>query len=90
MVVSLLETIFITYLLHLANTQPPSMPGWLYSLLLYCTSPKIFCPIALWKENVGPGLTPTHPPGKRNHTAHTLSTFTTSHFSNHISIPLHG
>ncbi|XP_036208573.1 5-hydroxytryptamine receptor 3C-like isoform X1 [Myotis myotis] len=65
MVVSLLETIFITYLLHLANTQPPSMPGWLHSLLLYCTSPKIFCPTAFWKENVGPELTPTHLPGKR-------------------------
>ncbi|XP_070259716.1 5-hydroxytryptamine receptor 3C-like [Myotis yumanensis] len=63
MVVSLLETIFITYLLHLANTQPPSMPGWLHSLLLYCTSPKILCPTALWKENVGPRLTPTHLPG---------------------------
>ncbi|XP_059541964.1 5-hydroxytryptamine receptor 3C-like isoform X2 [Myotis daubentonii] len=63
MVVSLLETIFITYLLHLANTQPPSMPGWLHSLLLYCTSPKIFCPTAIWKENVGPELTPTHLPG---------------------------
>ncbi|KAK1344090.1 hypothetical protein QTO34_014649 [Cnephaeus nilssonii] len=63
MVVSLLETIFITYLLHLANTQPPPMPGWLHSLLLYCTSPKILCPAALWKEHVGPGLSPTHLPG---------------------------
>ncbi|XP_036302919.1 5-hydroxytryptamine receptor 3C-like [Pipistrellus kuhlii] len=63
MVVSLLETIFITYLLHLATTQPPQMPGWLHSLLLYCTSPKILCPAALWRENVGPGLTPSHLPG---------------------------
>ncbi|KAJ8793886.1 hypothetical protein J1605_019150 [Eschrichtius robustus] len=29
MVVSLLETIFITYLLHLATTQPPPRPRWL-------------------------------------------------------------
>uniref|UniRef100_G1MG06 5-hydroxytryptamine receptor 3E n=1 Tax=Ailuropoda melanoleuca TaxID=9646 RepID=G1MG06_AILME len=40
MVVSLLETIFITYLLHLATTQPPPMPQWLHSLLLCCTKIK--------------------------------------------------
>ncbi|XP_045859345.1 5-hydroxytryptamine receptor 3C-like isoform X3 [Meles meles] len=62
MVVSLLETIFITYLLHLATTQPPPMPRWLHSLLLYWASPRKCCPTALWKENVGPGLTPTHLP----------------------------
>ncbi|EPY82367.1 5-hydroxytryptamine receptor 3 subunit C-like protein [Camelus ferus] len=65
MVVSLLETIFITYLLHLATTQPPPMPRWLHSLLLRCTSPRKCCPIALWKENVSPGLTPTHLPGQK-------------------------
>ncbi|XP_039706572.1 5-hydroxytryptamine receptor 3C-like [Pteropus medius] len=63
MVLSLLETIFITYLLHLATSQPPPMPQWLYSLLLYCTSPRKCCPTILWKENVGPALTPTHLPG---------------------------
>uniref|UniRef100_G1MG13 5-hydroxytryptamine receptor 3C n=1 Tax=Ailuropoda melanoleuca TaxID=9646 RepID=G1MG13_AILME len=66
MVVSLLETIFITYLLHLATTQPPPMPQWLHSLLLHCTSPRKCRPTVLWKENVGPGLRPTHPPGKES------------------------
>uniref|UniRef100_A0A452R3I5 5-hydroxytryptamine receptor 3C n=1 Tax=Ursus americanus TaxID=9643 RepID=A0A452R3I5_URSAM len=65
MVVSLLETIFITYLLHLATTQPPPMPWWLHSLLLHCTSPRKCRPTALWKENVGPGFRPTHPPGPK-------------------------
>uniref|UniRef100_A0A8C9JXP0 5-hydroxytryptamine receptor 3D n=1 Tax=Panthera tigris altaica TaxID=74533 RepID=A0A8C9JXP0_PANTA len=63
MVVSLLETIFITYLLHLATTQPPPMPQWLHSLLLYCTSPTKCCPTAPQKGNKGLGLTPTHLPG---------------------------
>ncbi|XP_064135456.1 5-hydroxytryptamine receptor 3E-like [Loxodonta africana] len=58
MVVSLLETIFITYLLHLATTQPPPMPQWLRSLLLHCTSPRKCCPAAPQE-----GLTPTHLPG---------------------------
>ncbi|XP_033712240.1 LOW QUALITY PROTEIN: 5-hydroxytryptamine receptor 3C [Tursiops truncatus] len=60
MVVSLLKTIFITYLLHLATTQPPPRPRCLRSLLLHCTSPRKCCPAALWKEDVGLGLTPTH------------------------------
>ncbi|XP_045356943.1 5-hydroxytryptamine receptor 3C-like [Leopardus geoffroyi] len=64
MVVSLLETIFITYLLHMATTQPPPMPPWLYSLLFLCTSPGKCCPVALWNENTGPGLMSTHLPGK--------------------------
>ncbi|XP_046956113.1 5-hydroxytryptamine receptor 3C-like [Lynx rufus] len=63
MVVSLLETIFITYLLHMATTQPPPMPPWLYSLLFLCTSPGKCCPVALWNENTGPGLMSTHLPG---------------------------
>ncbi|XP_053760141.1 5-hydroxytryptamine receptor 3C-like [Panthera pardus] len=63
MVVSLLETIFITYLLHMATTQPPPMPLWLYSLLFHCTSPGKCCPVALWNENTGPGLMSTHLPG---------------------------
>ncbi|KAB1284200.1 5-hydroxytryptamine receptor 3E, partial [Camelus dromedarius] len=63
MVVSLLETIFITYLLHLATTQPPPMPHWLHSLLLCCTSPKKCCPAAPQKGNTGLGLSPTHLPG---------------------------
>ena len=52
MVLSLLETIFITYLLHLATTQPPPMPHWLYSLLLHCTSPRTCCPTVPWKGNM--------------------------------------
>ncbi|XP_056670757.1 5-hydroxytryptamine receptor 3C [Monodelphis domestica] len=35
MVVSLLEAIFLTYLLNLVTTQPPPMPPWLHSLLLH-------------------------------------------------------
>ncbi|KAM9697286.1 5-hydroxytryptamine receptor 3C-like [Dama dama] len=52
MVLSLLETIFISYLLHLATTQPPPMPRWLHSLLLHCTSPRTCCPAVPWKGNV--------------------------------------
>ncbi|XP_035978384.1 5-hydroxytryptamine receptor 3C-like [Halichoerus grypus] len=63
MVVSLLETIFITYLLHLATTQPPPMPQWLHSLLLCCTSPMKCCPTAPQKRNKGLGLPPAHLPG---------------------------
>ncbi|KAM6223922.1 5-hydroxytryptamine receptor 3C-like [Rhynchocyon petersi] len=63
MVVSLLETIFITYLLHLATTQPPPMPQWLHSLLLHCTSPRKCCPTAPQKGNRDPGLTPSRLPG---------------------------
>ncbi|XP_054433153.1 5-hydroxytryptamine receptor 3C-like [Pteronotus mesoamericanus] len=63
MVLSLLETIFITYLLHLATTQPPPMPRWLHSLLLHCTSPTKCCPTAPQKRNKNLGLTPAHPPG---------------------------
>ncbi|XP_029070829.1 LOW QUALITY PROTEIN: 5-hydroxytryptamine receptor 3C-like [Monodon monoceros] len=64
MAVRLLETIFITYLLHLATTQPPPRPRCLRSLLLHCTSPRKRCPAALWKEDVGLGLTPTHLSGQ--------------------------
>ncbi|XP_054433140.1 5-hydroxytryptamine receptor 3C-like [Pteronotus mesoamericanus] len=63
MVLSLLETIFITYLLHLATTQPPPMPRWLHSLLLHCTSPTKCCPTAPQKRNKNLGLSPAHLPG---------------------------
>ncbi|XP_003412930.2 5-hydroxytryptamine receptor 3C [Loxodonta africana] len=63
MVVSLLEIIFITYLLHLATTQHPPIPQWLHSLLQHYTSPKKCCPTAPQKENKSPGLTPIHLPG---------------------------
>ncbi|XP_037010784.2 5-hydroxytryptamine receptor 3C-like [Artibeus jamaicensis] len=63
MVLSLLETIFITYLLNLATTQPPPMPPWLYSLLLHCTSPMKCCPTASQKGNKDLGLTLAHLPG---------------------------
>uniref|UniRef100_A0A2K5K4H8 Neurotransmitter-gated ion-channel transmembrane domain-containing protein n=1 Tax=Colobus angolensis palliatus TaxID=336983 RepID=A0A2K5K4H8_COLAP len=60
MVDSLLETIFITHLLHVATTHPQPLPPWLYSLLLHCTSPGRCCPTAPQKGNKGLGLTPTH------------------------------
>nr|CAI9709856.1 unnamed protein product [Rangifer tarandus platyrhynchus] len=53
MVLSLLETIFISYLLHLATTQPPPMPRWLHFLLLHCTSPRTCCPAVPQKGNTG-------------------------------------
>uniref|UniRef100_A0A2K5RH75 Uncharacterized protein n=1 Tax=Cebus imitator TaxID=2715852 RepID=A0A2K5RH75_CEBIM len=65
MVLSLLETVFITHLLHLATTQPPPLPRWLHSLLLSCTSPGRCCPTAPQKGNEGLGLTPTHLPGAK-------------------------
>ncbi|XP_004603329.2 5-hydroxytryptamine receptor 3C-like [Sorex araneus] len=63
MVVSLLETIFITYLLHVATTQPPPMPSWLHSLLLSCTSPWKGCPPGPQKGSKNLGLPPSHLPG---------------------------
>ncbi|KAB0373926.1 hypothetical protein FD755_014182 [Muntiacus reevesi] len=60
MVLSLLETIFITYLLHLATIQPPSMPRWLHSLLLHHTSPTTHRPTVPQKEITGLGLISTH------------------------------
>uniref|UniRef100_A0A4W2GE36 5-hydroxytryptamine receptor 3C-like n=1 Tax=Bos indicus x Bos taurus TaxID=30522 RepID=A0A4W2GE36_BOBOX len=60
MVLSLLETIFITYLLHLATTQPPPMPRWLHSLLLSHASPRTCCPAVPQKENTSLGLISTH------------------------------
>uniref|UniRef100_A0A8C0CQW0 Neurotransmitter-gated ion-channel ligand-binding domain-containing protein n=1 Tax=Balaenoptera musculus TaxID=9771 RepID=A0A8C0CQW0_BALMU len=60
MVLRLLETIFITDLLHLATTQPPPRPRWLRSLLLPCTSPRKRCPAAPQKGNTGLGLSPAH------------------------------
>uniref|UniRef100_A0A452G6L1 Neurotransmitter-gated ion-channel ligand-binding domain-containing protein n=1 Tax=Capra hircus TaxID=9925 RepID=A0A452G6L1_CAPHI len=68
MVLSLLETIFISYLLHLATTQPPPMPRWLHSLLLYCTSPRTCCPAVLQKGNTGLGC--QHCPGFLFHHLH--------------------
>uniref|UniRef100_A0A2K5ZL87 5-hydroxytryptamine receptor 3E n=1 Tax=Mandrillus leucophaeus TaxID=9568 RepID=A0A2K5ZL87_MANLE len=56
----LLDTIFITHLLHVATTHPPPLPRWLHSLLLHCTSPGRCCPTAPQKGNKGLGLTPTH------------------------------
>ncbi|XDA71223.1 hypothetical protein R6Z07F_001578 [Ovis aries] len=60
MVLSLLETIFITYLLHLATTQPPPMPCWLHSLLLHHASPRTCYPAVPHKENTSLGLISTH------------------------------
>ncbi|XP_024416543.2 5-hydroxytryptamine receptor 3C-like [Desmodus rotundus] len=63
MVLSLLETIFITHLLHIATSEPPPMPPWLHSLLLHCTSPMKCCPTAPQKGNKTLGLPPAHLPG---------------------------
>ncbi|XP_006884124.1 PREDICTED: 5-hydroxytryptamine receptor 3C-like [Elephantulus edwardii] len=63
MVVSLLETIFITYLLHVATTQPPPMPQWLHSLLLHCSSPTKCCCGEPQRGNKDEGLTSTCLPG---------------------------
>ncbi|XP_069928509.1 5-hydroxytryptamine receptor 3C-like [Oryctolagus cuniculus] len=63
MVASLLETVFITYLLHLATTQPPPMPQWLRSLLLHCTSPRKQGPAEPQEGSKSLGLSPTHLPG---------------------------
>lgn len=63
MVLSLLETIFITYLLHLATTQPPPMPRWLHSVLLHGTSPMKCCPTVPQKGTEGLDLTHAHLPG---------------------------
>lgn len=73
MVLSLLETVFITYLLHLVTTQPPPMPRWLYSLLLHCTSPRERCLTAPQKGNKGLRLTPIQLPGNEVSTALTSS-----------------
>ena len=64
MVISLLETIFIIHLSHMATTQPPPMPWWLHSLLLNCASPRKCCTTAPGKGNKGLGLTLTHLHGK--------------------------
>nr|XP_019591320.1 PREDICTED: 5-hydroxytryptamine receptor 3C-like isoform X1 [Rhinolophus sinicus] len=63
MVLSLLETIFISYLLHLATTQPPPMPRWLHSLLLHGTTATKCCPTVPQKGTKGLDLTPAHLPG---------------------------
>ncbi|KAM4889399.1 5-hydroxytryptamine receptor 3E-like [Thomomys bottae] len=63
MVTSLLETIFLTYLLHLARTQPLPMPRSLHTLLLQCTSPRRCHPTEPCRGNQDPGLTSTHLPG---------------------------
>uniref|UniRef100_A0A8D1P603 5-hydroxytryptamine receptor 3C n=1 Tax=Sus scrofa TaxID=9823 RepID=A0A8D1P603_PIG len=54
MVVSLLETIFITYLLHLAATQPPPLPRLLHSLLLHAPAQGNKEPRELGGKELGP------------------------------------
>ncbi|KAG8516018.1 5-hydroxytryptamine receptor 3E, partial [Galemys pyrenaicus] len=63
MVGSLLETIFITYLLHLATSQPPPMPRWLHSLLLCCAHPLKCCPTGPQQGDKSLGPTRAHLPG---------------------------
>ncbi|XP_072494430.1 5-hydroxytryptamine receptor 3C [Notamacropus eugenii] len=62
MVVSLLEAIFLTYLLNLVTTQPPPMPHWLHSLLL-CYLRVTACAKRSQRENGGPDPNPIHLPG---------------------------
>ncbi|XP_043818972.1 5-hydroxytryptamine receptor 3C-like [Dromiciops gliroides] len=61
MVLSLLEAVFLTYLLNLIATEPPAMPPWLQSLLLRylggCYNKKS------QKENGSPEPNPIHLPG---------------------------
>ncbi|XP_007534118.1 5-hydroxytryptamine receptor 3C-like [Erinaceus europaeus] len=63
MVASLLETIFITYLLHVATTQPPPVPPWLHTLLLCAPRPANCCPTLPYKLAQGPHLPPAQQPG---------------------------
>ncbi|XP_060026966.1 5-hydroxytryptamine receptor 3C [Erinaceus europaeus] len=63
MVASLLETIFITYLLHVATTQPPPVPPWLHTLLLCAPRPANCCPTLPYKPAQGPHLPPAQQPG---------------------------
>ncbi|XP_043859564.1 5-hydroxytryptamine receptor 3C-like [Dromiciops gliroides] len=61
MVLSLLEAVFLTYLLNLIATEPPAMPPWLQSLLLRylrgCYNKRS------QKETRGSGPDPIHLPG---------------------------
>uniref|UniRef100_F6WEK4 5-hydroxytryptamine receptor 3E-like n=1 Tax=Monodelphis domestica TaxID=13616 RepID=F6WEK4_MONDO len=63
MVVSLLEAIFLTYLLNLVTTQPPPMPPWLHSLLLHYLRATDRCNKRSQKEPRGSGPNLIHLPG---------------------------
>ncbi|XP_007934216.1 5-hydroxytryptamine receptor 3E-like [Orycteropus afer afer] len=63
MVLSLLETVFITYMLYLATIESPPMPQWLHFLLLHCTSCRKCCITVPQKGNKNLSVTPTHLPG---------------------------
>ncbi|XP_043859563.1 5-hydroxytryptamine receptor 3C-like [Dromiciops gliroides] len=66
MVTSLLESVFLTYLLHVVTTQPPPMPHWLYSLVLrYIKATECFNKRSQ-KENKGPGPNSIHLPGLKD------------------------
>ncbi|XP_074043716.1 5-hydroxytryptamine receptor 3C-like [Macrotis lagotis] len=60
MVVSLLETIFLTYLLNLVTTEPPLMPHWLHSLLLHYLQATNCYNERSQKENESPDPNPIH------------------------------
>ncbi|XP_027731170.1 5-hydroxytryptamine receptor 3C-like isoform X2 [Vombatus ursinus] len=62
MVVSLLEAIFLTYLLNLVTTQPPPMPHWLHSLLRCYLRATDFSKRSQ-KENGSPDPSLIHLPG---------------------------
>ncbi|XP_051852440.1 5-hydroxytryptamine receptor 3C-like [Antechinus flavipes] len=62
MVISLLESIFLTYILNLVTTKPPPMPRWLHWLLLrYLRATD--CYKKSQKESGGPDPKPLHLPG---------------------------
>uniref|UniRef100_A0A7N4PZG6 5-hydroxytryptamine receptor 3E n=1 Tax=Sarcophilus harrisii TaxID=9305 RepID=A0A7N4PZG6_SARHA len=63
MVVSLLESIFLTYLLNLVTTQPPPMPRWLHSLLLRYLRATDCYKKRPQKETKGSGPSLVHLPG---------------------------
>uniref|UniRef100_A0A4X2M8W4 5-hydroxytryptamine receptor 3C n=1 Tax=Vombatus ursinus TaxID=29139 RepID=A0A4X2M8W4_VOMUR len=66
MVTSLLESVLLTYLLHMVTTQPPPMPSWLYSLVLRYITATECCNKGSQKENRGPGHNSIHLPGQKD------------------------
>ncbi|XP_044531582.1 5-hydroxytryptamine receptor 3C-like [Gracilinanus agilis] len=66
MVISLLESILITSLLHVVSAQPRPMPRWLHSLVLRYTRVTECCHKRSQEENKGPGPKPIHLPGLKD------------------------
>ncbi|XP_036624721.1 5-hydroxytryptamine receptor 3E-like [Trichosurus vulpecula] len=66
MVTSLLESVLLTYFLHMVTTQPPPMPSWLHSLMLRYIKATECCNKRSLKENRGPGPNSIHLPGLKD------------------------